>query len=122
MKHLIEVNQIRVYAHHGCLDEEGIIGGHYTVDVVMKTDFSKAAQSDDLSQTIDYVLVNKIVVEEMAIRSKLIEHVGQRIVERLQREVQQLLALRVKVTKICPPINGDVRDVAIIIEEGDWHS
>lgn len=122
MKHIIEVNQIRVYAHHGCLEEEGRIGGHYTVDVSMKTDFSVAAATDDLNQTIDYVLVNKIVVEEMAIRSKLIEHVGQRIVQRMQREIQQLDAVRVKVIKICPPINGDVQNVAIIIEEGDWHS
>lgn len=88
----------------------------------MKTDFSQAAASDELSQTIDYVLVNKIVTEEMAIRSKLIEHVGQRIVQRIQREVKRLYAVRVKVIKICPPINGDVQNVAIIIEEGDWHS
>lgn len=122
MKHLIEVNGIRLYAFHGCLEEEGKIGGHYTVDVTMKTDFSAAAQSDELSQTIDYVQVNRIVSEEMAIRSKLIEHVGQRIVSRLIAEVSQLEAVRVKVVKICPPINGDVQNVAIIIEEGNWSS
>lgn len=120
MKHLIEVNGIRLYAFHGCLEEEGKIGGHYTVDVTMKTDFSAAAQSDELSQTIDYVQVNRIVAEEMAIRSKLIEHVGQRIVTRLNNEVHHLEAVRVKVVKICPPINGDVQNVAIIIEEGNW--
>ena len=122
MKQLIEVNGIKLYAYHGCLEEEGKIGGNYTVDVTMKTNFSKAAELDDLSQTIDYVQVNQIVTEEMAIRSKLIEHVGQRIVNRIQQEVQQLEALRVKVVKICPPINGDVENVAIIIEEGNWTS
>lgn len=122
MKQLIEVNGIKLYAYHGCLEEEGKIGGHYTVDVTMKTNFSKAAELDDLSQTIDYVQVNQIVTEEMAIRSKLIEHVGQRIVNRIQQEVQRLEALRVKVVKICPPINGDVENVAIIIEEGNWTS
>lgn len=30
---LIEVNGIRVFAYHGCLDEEARIGGHYLVDV-----------------------------------------------------------------------------------------
>jgi 7,8-dihydroneopterin aldolase/epimerase/oxygenase len=122
MKHLIEVNSIKLYAFHGCLEEEARIGGHYTVDVCMKTDFSKAAASDELAETIDYVQVNQIVTEEMAIRSKLIEHVGQRIVNRLQQEVQQLEAVRVKVVKICPPINGDVQNVAIIIEDGNWTS
>lgn len=120
MKHSIEVNNIKLYAYHGCLEEEGKIGGNYSVDVHMRSDFSAAALSDELNQTIDYVQVNKIVTEEMAIRSKLIEHVGQRIVNRLQQEIKNLEAFKVKVTKICPPINGDVENVAIIIEGGNW--
>lgn len=117
MKHQIEVNGIKIYAFHGCLPEEGKIGGHYTVDVMLNTDFSEAALSDDLTKTIDYVVVNKIVSEEMAIRSKLIEHVGQRIINRLKTEIQNILTVRIKVVKICPPINGDVDNVAIVIEE-----
>ena len=120
MNHLIEVNGIKLYAYHGCLEEEGKIGGNYVVDVRMKTDFQQAALSDELSQTIDYVHINAIVTQEMAIRSKLIEHVGQRIVSRIEQEINGLIALRVKVTKICPPINGDVDNVAIIIESGNW--
>jgi len=117
MKHLIEVNGIKCYSHHGCLLEEEVIGGHYIVDVHLSTDFALAAKNDDLSKTIDYVLVNLIVKEEMALPSKLIEHVGQRIINRIKSEVQTLHSLRVKVTKLSPPINGDVENVAIIIEE-----
>ncbi len=117
MKHVIEVNGIKLYAHHGCLKEEAAIGGHYSVDVSLTTDFSLAANEDVLSLTIDYVVVNKIVQEEMAIRSKLIEHVGQRIVNRIKKELQNVLEVRIKLTKISPPINGDVDNVAIIIEE-----
>ncbi len=116
MKHIIEVNGIKVYAFHGCLPEEGKIGGNYTVDVSMATNFGSAAISDQLSETIDYVDVNRIVVEEMAVRSKLIEHAGQRIVNRIKKEIKNVHSLRVKVVKICPPINGDVNNVAIIIE------
>lgn len=114
--HTIEVNNIRLYAFHGCLEEEGKIGGHYSVDVHLQTDFSKAMATDELIDTIDYVHINKIVTEEMAIRSKLIEHVGARIVKRIQLEITNIAKLRVKITKICPPINGDVENVAIIIE------
>lgn len=116
MKHTIEVNGIRLYAFHGCLPEEGMIGGNYLVDVSMQTDFQVAAETDTLENTIDYVIVNRIVSEEMAIRSKLIEHVGHRIIERLRSELQNLHAVRVKIIKLCPPINGDVESVAIIIE------
>jgi dihydroneopterin aldolase len=117
MKHTIEVNGIKIYAFHGCLPEEGEIGGHYSVDVMLNTNFTEAAQTDELKKTVDYVDVNKIVYEEMAIRSKLIEHVGQRIINRLKSEIDNIDFIKLKVTKICPPINGDVDNVAIIIEE-----
>jgi len=117
MKHTIEVNGIKLYAFHGCLPEEGRIGGHYLVDVSLQTNFTEAAITDELIKTVDYVDINKIVKEEMAIRSKLIEHVGQRIFNRIKKEIQNVDKLRIKVIKICPPINGDVENVAIIIEE-----
>ena len=117
MKHTIEVNGIKIYAFHGCLPEEEKIGGHYLVDVMLNTNFTQAALTDDLSHTVDYVLINHIVKEEMAIRSKLIEQVGQRIVDRIKLEAKGIAFLRVKVTKLTPPINGDVDNVAIIIEE-----
>ena len=117
MKHTIEINGIKIYAFHGCLPEEGKIGGHYKVDVMLNTNFTDGALEDDLSKTIDYVIVNRIVKEEMAIRSKLIEHVGQRIITKLKSQIPSIDFLRVKITKINPPINGDVDNVAIIIEE-----
>lgn len=117
MRHTIEVNGIKLYGFHGCLAEEGKVGGHYIVDVSVTTNFSEAAQEDDLDKTIDYVVINKIVKEEMGIRSKLIEHVGKRIVDNVKRTVKNIHSLRVKITKLTPPINGDVDNVAIIIEE-----
>ena len=117
MKHTINVNGIKLYAYHGCLKEEGIIGGHYLVNVSLVTDFTEATLSDDLKNTVDYVAVNKIVTEEMAIRSKLIEHVGQRIVVRLKEELTDVLHHKVEIIKRSPPINGDVESVAIVIED-----
>ena len=61
MKHTIELNGIKLYAYHGCLQEESIIGGHYIVDVFLTTDFSAASVSDDLNQTIDYVLILSLI-------------------------------------------------------------
>lgn len=117
MKHTIEINEIKLYGFHGCLDEEAKIGGNYTIDISMETDFTKAALEDTLEDTIDYVQVNEIVKEEMAIRSKLIEQVGHRILMRMKNELRNLHAARVKIVKVCPPINGDVKNVAVILEE-----
>ena len=116
MKNSIEVTGIKLYAFHGCLEEEARIGGNYIVDISLETDFTEASQKDELALTIDYVLVNKIVTEEMAIRSKLIEHVGQRIWDKMTAELIGLNYLRIKIRKLMPPINGNVDEVAICIE------
>lgn len=117
MKHTIEVNGIKVYAFHGCLEEEAKIGGHYRINVRMTTDFTQAALEDDLTKTICYVDVNRIVQEEMSIRSKLIEHVGQRIYEKIYKELNNIHSLKVSIVKLTPPINGDVENCTIIIED-----
>ena len=116
-KHIIEVNNIRLYAVHGCLEEEAKIGSKYTVDVSLETNFSEAALNDDLSKTVDYVTINAIVKTEMGKRSKLLEQVAQRIVNESKIACPSIESIRVKISKLCPPINGDVQDVAIIIEE-----
>jgi dihydroneopterin aldolase len=113
--HKIIVEGIKLFAYHGCLEEEAKIGTHYSVDVWMETDFSEAAKTDDLTKTIDYVTVYDIVKKQMAIRSKLIEQVGQRIVDDLKKEFNTLHKLEVKVTKHNPPMNGNVEKVSIVI-------
>ncbi len=116
MRNLIEISGIEVYAYHGCMEEEAKLGGKYTIDVELETNFLKAAETDELEDTIDYVDVRRIVVEEMKIRSKLIEHVGYRIQKRLRSEYPKLIRSRIKVSKLNPPIEGVVKEVAIIIE------
>ncbi len=109
----IKIKNIRVYAYHGCLIEEGKIGSDYRVDLTVKADLSKSAQTDKLSDTVDYVHLNKIVKEEMAIRSKLLEEVAKRILNRILREIPIEKKAEVEVSKLNPPIGGNVAMVTI---------
>lgn len=113
----ILVEGIKVYAYHGCMQEESIIGGNYSVDVTVEADITRAATSDKLEQTIDYVKIYEIVKKEMAARSKLIEHVAQRILTSLKRKFPKADSIEVKVTKLNPPIPGDVEKVSVIMCE-----
>gem|GEM_PF-500899 len=63
----IKLNNIRVYAQHGCLKEESVIGSDYRVDLKVKTDLSRPSSTDNLSDTVDYVHLNAIVKEEIII-------------------------------------------------------
>ena len=113
----IKVENIRVYAHHGCLPEETIIGGEYLVGVAVKANLKKASKSDDLVDTVDYVHINKIVKEEMKVSSKLLENVGKRILDRIFSEISLVKKVEVSVSKINPPIGGDVEKVTVVLKE-----
>ena len=113
----IKLQNIRTFSFHGCLDEEAKIGSDYRLDLEIKTDLRKSAISDELKDTVDYVLLNKIVVEEMAIRSKLLEHVAERILSRIFKEVPAISRILLAVSKLNPPIGGDVEAVTIEMEE-----
>ncbi|SDS41920.1 dihydroneopterin aldolase [Polaribacter sp. KT25b] len=112
---IIKVNNIKLYANHGCLEEEAKIGSEYRIDVEVKASLRKSSKTDDLVDTVDYVHLNYIVKEEMAIRSKLLEEVAQRILNRFFRELRMIKKATVSVAKLNPPIGGNVEEVAIIL-------
>ena len=114
---LIKLENIRLFAHHGCLKEETIIGSDYRVDLKVKADLARSAESDKLIDTIDYVFLNKVVREEMSIPSKLLETVAKRIMSRIFSEDKLVRKATVSVSKINPPIGGDVEMVTIKLTE-----
>ena len=113
----IKLQNIRTFSFHGCLEEEGKIGSDYRVDLEIKTDLRKSSQTDELKDTVDYVLLNTIVEEEMAIRSKLLEHVANRIITRIFKEIPSVSRIVLAISKLNPPIGGDVEAVTIEMEE-----
>lgn len=114
---IIRLKNIRVFTNHGCLVEEAKIGSDYRVDLEIKADLRTSAETDELADTVDYVHLNKIVKEEMAIRSKLLEHVARRIIVRIFDELPMVSTILIEVSKINPPIGGDVEQVTIAMEE-----
>ena len=113
----IKVNNIKLYAYHGCLEEEAKIGSEYRIDIIVKADLKKSSTTDELVDTVDYVHLNHIVKQEMAIRSKLLEEVAKRILDRIFNEISMVKKARVSVAKINPPIGGNVEEVVIILSK-----
>jgi len=111
----IQVNNIKLYAYHGCLEEEAKIGSWYKVAIEVEADLSISSLTDELSDTVDYVHLNHIVKEEMAIRAKLLEEVANRILNRMFLELQMIDKATVSVAKINPPIGGNVQEVVITL-------
>lgn len=110
------LNEIRVYAFHGCMEEEKRIGSDYIVNLEVETDMINPAKSDDISDAVDYVILNKIVKEEMSVRSKLLEHVAQRIINRVLKQFSEVESVVVSVAKQNPPLGGDVGEVCVCLK------
>tara|TARA_Y100000389_G_C17445146_1_gene511105 strand:- start:64 stop:438 length:375 start_codon:yes stop_codon:yes gene_type:complete len=109
----IYLKNIRLYAFHGCMDEEEKIGSDYIVNIVVKTNLDKSSKSDQLKDTVDYVALHAIVKEEMEQRAKLLENVADRILNRIIKEHPSVQKAKVKVSKRNPPIGGNVEEVAV---------
>lgn len=112
----IRLKNIKIYAFHGCLVEEEKIGSDYLVNLSVRANLNKAAETDKLADTVDYVHLQKIVKEEMRERSKLLEHVGQRIIHTIFLEIPLVNSVKVTVSKLNPPIGGDIAEVSVTMK------
>lgn len=99
------------------MTEEEIIGSDYLVDIEVHADMRRSAETDALEDTVDYVLLNKIVHRTMSERSKLLETVAVKILRSVEEEIPMADYCRVKISKINPPMGGNVEKVSVIFEE-----
>ena len=117
MKATVKVENLKIYAFHGCMEEEKVIGSDYVVDICAVCSVGKKAFGDEIKGTVDYVDLARIAKREMSIRSKLLEAVVNRIISSCFNEISVLEQISVTVSKINPPINADVASVSVSMEK-----
>lgn len=117
METKIELREMRFYAHHGVGEQETVVGNWFTVDLTLEAPLGLAVESDDLSATINYAEAYEVVKAEMAVPSKLIEHVAGRIMRALKARFPRLTAIEIRLAKRNPPFGGDIREAAVILQE-----
>ena len=109
----IRLNGMEFYAYHGCYRDEQLTGNNFVVDVTMEYDMKKASNSDDLRHALNYAEVYELVKQEMTIPSYLLEHLSNRILDRLFDCFPQLTGAEVYVTKLNPSIVGQIQSVGV---------
>lgn len=113
----IFLEDVKIYAYHGVLPEENIIGTYYILNVEIHTDLWDAAASDDLNDTISYADINDIIHDEMKIQSKLLEHVAGRIITKINEKFSQISYIKLRITKTSPPMKGEMKGASIELEK-----
>ena len=117
MRVTVRVENLKVYSFHGCMKEEAVVGGEYVISAEAYYEADKSVFGGELSKTVDYVDLAKIIKREMAIRSKLLESVAKRITSSCIKELRVLEGITVSISKLGPPINADVGSVTVSLTE-----
>ena len=112
---VITVKGIRVFAYHGHLPEEVVLGGHFIVNVWVTVDTKEVEKTDDLKDTVDYVRIIEFVKEQMEIRTNMIEHPAKRIVDAIL-PLYKVQKVKVEVEKIQPPIDATFDKISVTTE------
>lgn len=112
----IALEGLEFFAYHGFFEEEQKMGNKYALDIFIDTDFVEAAQQDRLSLTVNYSTLYQIATRVMQQPSRLLEHIGFRVIEQIRTHYPDVAKVTVKVSKFNPPIGGVCTRAAITME------
>ena len=109
----IRMEGMKFYAFHGVIPQENVVGSYYYLDLKLKTDFTRASETDDLEGTISYADIYTAVKAEMAIPSKLLEHVCQRISSRIFKDFPTIETIDIALFKENPPMGACAKSIGV---------
>lgn len=112
----ITLHEMRFYAYHGVLAQEQRVGNHFIVELTFWADIAESLHRDELEETISYADVYEVIKAEMAIPSRLLEHVIGRISERLFATFPRMQRIALTLSKCNPPFPGEVHSAAVTLE------
>jgi len=110
---IISIEGMEFFAYHGCFAEEQIIGTKFNIDVFLEVDTKEAELSDELHDTVNYQSVYMLIKEEMKTKSKLLEHVGKRILDQVKHDFPEVKNATIKIRKLNPPLGGKMDFVSV---------
>ena len=113
MKSEIILKDIHFFAYHGLLPQEAVVGNDFIVNLTLSVDITRAIQTDDVNDTVNYADVYQVVKAEMQQRSNLLEHVAGRIAHRLLHDFPSITSVDIQVEKLNPPMKADIHSATI---------
>lgn len=113
----IEIEGMEFYAYHGHYKEEQVVGNRFMVNLTLEADTSKAEKSDNLHDTVNYQTAYLLIKEQMQTKSQLLEHLAGRILESLCNNLPGIQYVRVKISKMNPPMGGKIEKVSVTLEQ-----
>jgi dihydroneopterin aldolase len=112
----IEIEGMSFYAYHGCYETERKVGNKFLVDLYIEADCEQASISDNIEDAVNYQKAYELIKEEIMITSHLLENVCKRMLDSLYKNIPGIKLARVKVSKMNPPMGGQMQKVSLSLE------
>ena len=114
METFLKIDNIKLWARVGVLEEERKLGQLFSLDIFLWTDFEECTVNDDVSKTVDYSKLVQILKDQSKkINCFTIEKYSNEILEILEKEFN-LSKIKIILTKCNPPIIGFDGEVSIV--------
>ena len=114
METFLKIENIKLWARVGVLEEERELGQLFNLDVFLWTDFENCTQNDDIKQTVDYSkLIEILKFQSKKINCFTIEKYSNEILKVIGEEFQ-LNRIKIILTKCKPPITGFDGKVSLV--------
>ncbi len=115
-KGIIELENMEFHSFHGCFEAERTVGNRFLVYMYIETEVDKPSLSDNVKDTVNYLSVYETIREQMERPSHILEHVCRRILEAVAQRFPQIAYARVKVSKMAPPLGGNIERVSLTLD------
>lgn len=102
----VALRDVKCHAYHGYYPEEQLTGIYFSVDVVVT--FVPDKDTENLQRTVNYEILNNIILEEMQHTRKMLETVIKSILDKVLSSYPFLLSAEVGIKKLNPPMPGQI--------------
>lgn len=102
----VALKDVKCFALHGYYPEEQLTGIYFLVDITVE--FVPYGDTENLQHTVNYEVLNAIILEEMARTQKMLETVIRNIIDRTIAAYPFILTAVVGVRKLNPPMPGQI--------------
>ncbi|MFA4868663.1 MAG: dihydroneopterin aldolase [Pedobacter sp.] len=102
----VALKDVKCFALHGYYPEEQLTGIYFLVDIVVE--FIPFGETENLQHTVNYEVLNTIILEEMANTQKMLETVVKNIIDRTVANYPFVSTATVGIRKLNPPMPGEI--------------
>lgn len=118
---LINIIDLEVFAKHGVLPEENVLGQKFLVSATMYTDTTKAGLTDSIENSVNYADVCHFITKYLTENTfKLLEAAAENLATQLLLSYPLLNKVDIEIKKPWAPIGLPLNYVSVKISRG-WH-